>query len=276
MKLVVYLPIALVAFVLYVRYLESHSIFYPSRRILATPADVGLPFEDVSIKTEDAVMIHGWFIPSPQDPLQGGQEVARGEGTVIFLHGNAGNIGDRLGKIQFFHELGVDVLIIDYRGYGKSQGRPTEDGLYRDALAAYDYLCGRRDIDPRRIIAYGASLGGAVAVDLASQRPLSGLIVDSTFPSAADMARRIYPFVPSFLIQTKLDSLTKIRNLKIPKLFIHSKDDEIVPLALGRRLFEAAPAPKEFLEIAGSHNEGYFDSQGKIAEAMIRFLLLRK
>jgi fermentation-respiration switch protein FrsA (DUF1100 family) len=177
-----------------------------------------------------------------------------------------------LGRIQFFNELGVNVLIIDYRGYGKSQGHPTEAGLYKDALAAYDYLFGRRDIDPQRIMAYGASLGGAVAVDLASKRNLSCLIVDSSFTSAADMAKRIYPFVPSFLIRVRMDNIGKIKTIKIPKLFIHSKDDEIVPMELGRRLFEAAVPPKEFLEITGGHNEGYMDSQDKIVEEMSRFL----
>ena len=265
MKIIIYLLIALIFFVLYIRYLEYRSIFYPSRGILATPADIGLSFEDVYLKTEDAVTIHGWFIPSPQGPL-------KGKGTVIFLHGNAGNIGDRLGKIQFFHDSGRDVFIIDYRGYGKSEGRPTEAGIYKDALAAYDYLASRRDVDPKRIIAYGASLGGAVAIDLAAKRNLSCLIVDSAFTSAADMAKRIYPFVPSFLVQIKLDSLGKIKYISAPKLFIHSRDDEIVPLALGRKLYEAAAPPKEFLEITGGHNEGYMDSQEKIAEEMSRFL----
>lgn len=261
MRVIIYFVGGIVLFVLYVRYLEYRSVFYPSRRILATPADIGLSFEDVYVKTQDGVTIHGWFIP-----------VAGAKATLIFLHGNAGNIGDRMGKIQFFHDLGLNVLIIDYRGYGKSEGNPTEAGIYMDALAAYDYLTSRRDVNAQRLIAYGASLGGAVAIDLAAKRNLSCLIVDSAFTSAADMAKRIYPFVPSFLIGIKMDNIGKVQALKIPKLFIHSKDDEIVPLELGRRLFEAAAPPKEFLEIAGSHNEGYFDSQDKIAGGISRFL----
>lgn len=261
MKVVIYLIGGIVLFVLYIRYLEYRSIFYPSRKILATPADIGLSFEDVYLKTQDGVTIHGWFIPS-----------AGAKATLIFLHGNAGNIGDRLEKIQIFQGLGLNVFIIDYRGYGKSEGRPTEAGIYKDALAAYDHLLSRRDVDPNRVIAYGASLGGTAAVDLATKRRLYALIVDSSFTHAVDMAKRIYPFIPSFLVGIKMDNIGKIKTITIPKLFIHSKDDEIVPLELGRRLFEAAAPPKEFLEITGGHNEGYSESQEKIIRGMELFL----
>ncbi len=261
MKVVIYLIGGIVLFVLYIRYLEYRSIFYPSRKILATPADIGLSFEDVYLKTQDGITIHGWFIPS-----------AGAKTTLIFLHGNAGNIGDRLDKIRLFHAMGLSILIVDYRGYGKSEGRPTEAGIYKDALAAYDHLLNSRDVDPKRIIAYGASLGGAAAVDLATKRKLDALIVDSSFTHAVDMAKRIYPFIPSFLVGIKMDNIGKIKTIEIPKLFIHSKDDEIVPLELGRRLFETAPPPKEFLEITGGHNEGYSESQEKFTRGMELFL----
>lgn len=261
MKVVIYLIGGIVLFVLYIRYLEYRSIFYPSRKILATPADIGLSFEDVYLKTQDGITIHGWFVPS-----------TGAKATLIFLHGNAGNIGDRLEKIQIFQGLGLNVFIIDYRGYGKSEGRPTEAGIYKDALAAYDHLLSRRDVDPKRVIAYGASLGGTAAVDLATKRRLYALIVDSSFTNAVDMAKRIYPFIPSFLVGIKMDNIGKIKTITIPKLFIHSKDDEIVPLELGRRLFEAAAPPKEFLEITGGHNEGYSESQEKIIRGMELFL----
>lgn len=261
MKVVIYLIIAAILFIAYVRYLETASIFYPTRGIAATPRELGLPFEDVYLSTQDKVTIHGWFIPAPG-----------AKSTFLFFHGNAGNIGDRLQKISDFHQMGLNVLIIDYRGYGKSEGTPSEAGLYKDALAAYDYLHNSKGIAPKHMIAYGASLGGAVAVDLAAKRELAALIIDSAFSSAAAMAKRIYPFVPSFLIQTKLDSLTKIRNLTIPKLFIHSRDDEIVPFRLGQELYEAAAGQKEFLVISGTHNEGYVQDQEKVTRGITNFL----
>ena len=261
MKIILHLVIIVVLFVVYVRYLENKSIFYPSRSLFATPQEWGIPFEDVYIQTEDHVRVHGWLIKAPS-----------AQSTVLFFHGNAGNIGDRLGKIDLFYRMGLNILIIDYRGYGKSEGYPTEEGIYKDAAAAYDYLAQRGDLKGQKIIGYGASLGGAVAVDLAAQRPLTCLIVDSTFSSAVDIAKRIYPFVPSFLIRTKLDSVSKIKRVDIPKLFIHSVEDRTVPIALGRKLYEAAPGPKEFIEIRGDHNDGHILDQDKIREGIKRFL----
>ena len=261
MKILFQLILIVVLFLIYVRYLENKSVFYPERSVRSTPKDLGLAFEDVFIRTDDRVRINGWLIKNPS-----------AESTVLFFHGNAGNIGDRLGKIDLFYRLGLNILIIDYRGYGKSQGYPTERGIYQDALAAYDYLRQRDDMKDQKIIAYGASLGGAVAVDLASKRALNGLIVDSTFSCAADMAKRIYPFVPSFLVRTRLDSAAKIRSIGVPKLFIHSMDDTTVPIALGRKLYDAAPGPKAFIEIRGDHNEGYIFDEEKVKEGIKEFV----
>ena len=264
MKIIFTLISALILFILYVRYLESHSIFFPSKSMIGTPQDVGLDFKDIFITTEDKVKIHGWFIPSsfPSDK------------TLIFLHGNAGNISGRLEKIKLFHEMGLNVFIIDYRGYGKSEGKPTEEGVYKDALAAYDYVAKREDMKDKAIIIYGASLGGAIAVDLASKRKAEYLIVDSSFTNAVDMAKRIFPFVPSILIKTKLDSLKKIKNIQSAKLFIHSKEDEIVPFVLGEKLYDSASEPKEFLEIRGGHNDGHIYDGDKFEAGVKHFLKL--
>ena len=261
MKFVLFLFILGVLFIAFVRYLESVSVFYPSKTISMTPKVLHLPFEDVFLDVEAGVKIHGWFIKSGDSKR-----------TLLFFHGNAGNIGDRLGKIDLFHRLGLNVFIIDYRGYGKSSGKPTEKGIYADAKAAYDYLKERKDVDINQIISYGASLGGTVAIDLAINRSVHALIVDSTFSSAVDMAKRIYPFIPSFLIQIKMDSFTKIRQVAIPKLFIHSVDDQIVPFVLGKKLFDAAPEPKKFIEIVGGHNDGHIHDQEKIENGMQNFL----
>jgi len=237
---------------LYARYIERAMLFVPSRQQSGTPQDVQLAFEDIFFLTGDNVKLHGWFINAKSD--------AEKPATLLYLHGNAGNISGRLDKLLLLSQTGMNIFIFDYRGYGQSAGYPTEKGVYQDALAAYDYLVARRDVDPKRVVIYGASLGGAVAVDLAAHRPAAGLILDSTFSNAADMAKKILPFVPSFFVSAKLDSIRKIVHIATPKLFIHSPTDETVPYALGRKLFEAAPAPKDFLDIRGGHNDGYLES----------------
>lgn len=260
MKIALLLFIAVAFLIGLVRYLEA-SIFYPTHLINATPKDLNLPFEDIFFKTNDNLLLNGWFIPS-----------SGGRSTLIFFHGNAGNIGDRLEKIALFHKMGLNIFIIDYRGYGLSQGRPEEMGFYNDATAAYDYLVNRKDVNAKNIVAYGASLGGAVAIDLATKRQVACLISESTFSSAADMSKRLYPFIPAFLLKTRMDSMSKVKALSIPKLFIHSSEDEVVPFSLGKKLFEAALSPKEFLILKGGHNEGFMDSEPKFSEGISHFL----
>jgi len=228
-----------------VRLLECKGAFFPGRNMPANPSMMDLPWEDVYFRTQDGVRINAWLIKN-----------ARARSTVLFAHGNAGNISNRLFKIRTFFDSGLNVLIFDYRGYGKSEGAPSEGGIYLDALAAYDYLGSRGDVDMSRIILYGESLGGAVAVDLATRRNAALLVVDSSMTSATDMARIYYPFIPSFFLSLKLDSVNKVKDLQTPKLFIHSPEDEIVPYGLGQKLFSAACAPKEFLKISGRHNDG--------------------
>jgi len=261
MKVIVYILVFIVTFVIFVWYVEQASVFYPVKELAATPDRIGLDFEDVFFSTGDNVKVHGWLVKHPN-----------AKSVLLFFHGNAGNIGDRLDKIKLFHDIGLDVLIVDYRGYGRSEGRPTEKGIYLDAVAAYDHLRKRADTKDKNIILYGASLGGAVAVDLATKRDVSCLIADSTFSSATDIAKRLYPFIPSFLIRTKMDSLGKIKALTLPKLFIHSKEDSIVPFTLGKRLFDAAPPPKEMFEIMGDHNDGFYQNEDLLKGRITIFL----
>ena len=246
----------------YVHYLERHNIFYPSKQISQTPREIGLAFEDIFFTTEDNVVLNGWLISGEsQKPM------------VIFLHGNAGNISSRLEKIQIFHELGLNIFIIDYRGYGKSYGQPSEQGIYADAKAAYDHLKYVKKFVHNKVIVYGESLGGAVATDLAVARSVDGLIIDSSFTNAQDMAQVIYPLMPGFLVNVGLDSINKIQRLNMPKLMIHSVEDDIVPFRLGKKLFDAASEPKIFLEIQGSHNEGFLTSKEKYVKGISDFLL---
>ena len=256
-RILVYVAI----FVVYVRLVESFSIFYPSKKIGATPRDIGLVYEDIFFNTQDGITLNAWFL-----------KPAQAYATILILHGNAGNNSHRLEKISYFYKMGLNIFILDYRGFGKSEGKPSEEGIYADARAAYDYLSKRPDIDPKKIIVYGESLGGAVAVDLATKRSVAALILDSTFPSAADMAKAKLPFIPAFLLKTKLDSQSKIVHLKMPKLFIHSPQDEVVPFKLGKKLFDAAPDPKELLSIQGNHNEGFFQSQELYIQGIEQYL----
>jgi len=244
-----------------VRHLESTAVFFPSREVTSNPSLMDLPWDDVYFKSKDHVTLNGWFLKKPRAPS-----------TLIFAHGNAGNIADRLLKIRFFYDLGLNVFIFDYRGYGKSESKPSEAGIYLDAQAAYDYLQSRGDVNMNNIILYGASLGGAVIVDLATHRKAALLVVESSITNARDMAKIIYPFVPACFLGFKFDSVNKVRALDLPKLFIHSPDDEVVPYWIGQKLFEAAGQPKEFLEIHGGHNDGSIAEDPLAAEEFIRVL----
>ncbi len=236
-------------------------IFYPDREVSRSPQSIGLSFEDIYFTTQDRIKLNGWFIKSEEN-----------KGTLLFFHGNAGNISHRLDKIMTFHNLGLNVFIIDYRGYGKSEGVPTERGVYQDAEAAYDYLGTQKNFNSKQIIVYGESLGGAIAIDLATKREFAGLIADSTFTSISDMANASSSISVGSLISTKMDSVDKIKNVSAPKLIIHSIDDDIIPFYMGKKLFDEAPVPKGFLKIRGGHNDGYFRSKAVFIEGISEFL----
>jgi fermentation-respiration switch protein FrsA (DUF1100 family) len=262
MKILIYLIVAVILFLIYVRYLESTSIFFPNRVILATPQDAGIAYEDVTLTAQDGILLHGWLMKHPG-----------AVSTILLLHGNASNVSDCLETVLYYYKIGLNVFIVDYRGYGNSQGKPSEEGMYRDTLAAYDYLLARNDIDSKKIIVYGGSLGGAAAIDLATKRDVPFLIIDSAFSSARDMAKIMYPYIPGFLISTKMDSLAKIKHVKGAKLFMHSLDDEMIPYHLGKKLFDAALEPKTMITVNGGHNDLRFNADpGKVKDAIIRFL----
>ena len=218
----------------------------PGRELAATPADAGMTYEDVSIETADGVKLHGWFVLGPSSRV------------LLFFHGNAGNISHRLESIRQFHELGLSVLIIDYRGYGQSKGRAGENGLYLDAEAAWRYLTRTRGIDPGAVVIFGRSLGASVAAWLAVRHEPLALIVESSFTSVPDVAREIYPWLPvRWLSRLRHATVDYVRNVRCPVLVIHSRDDEIIPFHHGEAIFAAAPEPRSFLELRGSHNEAY-------------------
>jgi len=247
-------------FILFV--FQSHFIYFPYREIVATPTDIGLQYEAVSFETKDRVKISGWFIPA---------ENARG--VILFCHGNAGNISHRLDKIQIFNRLGLSTFIFDYRGYGQSEGKPTEHGTYLDAEATWNYLISQKQISPDKIILYGESLGGAVAAWLAQNRSARALILESTFTSIRDLGATLYPYLPMrWLARFDYNALEYLRKVHCPVLVIHSRNDEIVPFSHGHLLFEAANQPKEFLEIRGSHNDGFLQSAERYTAGLDDFI----
>lgn len=228
--------------------------------------------EDSSFVSQDGVNLHGWYC-TPGRVRDDSFSSHQAEMVLLFFHGNAGNITHRYDMIQRLMALPVNVFIIDYRGYGKSQGSPSEKGLYLDAQAAWHYLVFQRRIPTGRIILFGESLGGAVAIDLATCVRPRGLIVQSSFTSIPDMAKTIFLFFPRFLVRTKMDSVRKIPNVSCPKLFIHSQQDDVVPYRFGRRLFEAASEPKQFYEVPGaSHNETFLVGGEAYLEVLRRFV----
>jgi fermentation-respiration switch protein FrsA (DUF1100 family) len=234
---------------------EESLIFFPTRypvgrwEVERVGRGIGCVISDRWFSTDDGVRLHGWWL-SPVGEIDGGP-------VLLFFHGNAGNLSDRAElAAELATRVGARVFILGYRGYGRSDGRPSEEGLYRDARAAWYELTGPLGVSPERIVVFGKSLGGAVAVDLVEEVEPAGLIVESSFTSIPDMAAIHYPFVPKGVIRTRLDSLSKIPKVDCPKLFIHSPADEVVPYRLGRQLYDAAREPKRFHEVVGAgHNE---------------------
>jgi fermentation-respiration switch protein FrsA (DUF1100 family) len=244
--------------------LENSLIFQPSSELIATPNDVGLAYEDVTLATDDGVRINGWFVAS-----------AGADSTILWLHGNAGNISHRVDNIRKFHDrVPAHILIIDYRGYGRSEGTVSERGTYEDAHAAMAYLRARNDVDGDRIVLFGRSLGAAVALELALSTGPRALILESPFTSISAMARTVLPFLPiGPFLRTRYDNLKKIRALRVPLLVLHGDRDGIIPYRQGRELFDAAPEPKSFYTIAGAgHNDTYLVGGEPYFETIANFV----
>ena len=219
---------------------QDRLLFQPSSRLLATPDDAGMPYETVHLDTEDGETLHGWWIPAPNVS----RETSPGdhaEHTLLFFHGNAGNISGRLESVQQFHQLGLDVLIVDYRGYGQSTGSPSEEGIYRDAAACWRYLMKTKGLAPQRIIVFGRSMGGGAATWLAAQEQPGAVILESVFTNVPDIGAHHYPFLPVRALATnQFDNKSRVDEIEAPTLFIHSRGDRIVPFTLGRQVYEAA------------------------------------
>jgi hypothetical protein len=244
---------------------QASLIYYPDvagRKLTASPRQIGLAYEDVELLTADGVRLHGWFVPG---------EDARG--TVLFFHGNAGNISHRLDSIAIFNRMNLDVFIVDYRGYGQSEGQASEAGTYADAEAAWLYLVEIRGIDADRIVVFGRSLGASIAAWLASRHEPAALILESPFSSVPSMAQRLYPFLPvRLLAKFSYDTREYVSRVACPLLVIHSKDDNTIPYAEGRLVFDAAPENKQFLDMRGGHNDGFLVTGDAYTEGLSGFI----
>ena len=244
MLLAVYVGLALLLFLF-----QSRLVFYPQmdRTLSTTPAQIGLSFEEVNLKAADGVALHGWYVPA-----------AEPRGTILFMHGNAGNISHRLDYVAMFHRLGYNTLIFDYRGYGNSSGSPSEQGTYLDAESAWAYVTQIKHEPACRIALLGESLGGAVAAQLATKHRPAALVLASSFTSVPDLGQQLYPYLPvRWLAHIRYDTRAYLQQAHVPLLVAHSPQDEIIPYAHGQALFAAARAPKTFLELAGGHNDGF-------------------
>ena len=237
-----------IGFYFFYPWVENFFVFFPDRAHEFSPKTMHLDYEEVYFKTEDNKTLHGWFFPGKA-----------ASPVLIFFHGNAGNISHRLDNVTHLLEQGFGVFIFDYRGYGKSTGRPSESGIYKDGLAAYGYLEGKKKVPPEQIILFGRSLGAAVAVEVALKRRVRALIMESAFTSTKDMAKTMPLFaLLSPLLPTNYNNMEKVGRITVPKLIIHGDQDDIVPYAMGQKLFQAAKCPKFFylLPDAG-HNDTY-------------------
>lgn len=261
---IVTLAIFYLAFVLLIFVGQSRLIYFPQteQKYAVTPDQMGLNYEALEIITTDNQTLHGWFVPAVD-----------AKGTILFFHGNGGNISHRLGYLSMFNQLGYNTLIFDYRGYGRSSGSPSESGTYLDAMAAWNYLIETKKLAPTSIGLFGESLGGAIATWLAVREKPGILVLASTFTSIPDLAGEIYPFLPIRLIaRFNYNTMEGIQSVTCPVLVAHSPQDEIVPFEHGQNLFQALPTKKQFMTLQGGHNQGLIFSQPAWVNTLEQFL----
>ena len=235
---------------------------FPSRALGPGPDSIGLAYRQLDIVTEDGVSLVAWHVPASEP-----------RGTVLFFHGNAGNISHRLESLKLLNDLGLAILIFDYRGYGRSEGEISEDGIYRDADAVWRHLTEEMGIPPDKIVLFGRSLGAAVAAYVAGRQEPGALILESGFVSVPDLGAGIYPWLPvRWLARIRFPAAEFLQSVTCPVLVVHSRDDEIIPFEQGVKLHAAARQPKEFLEIRGGHNDGFLVSKGRYVEGLDAFV----
>lgn len=263
-NLVIMIAVAYAALAMVIFLAQSRLIYYPEsgRSVVGTPSDLGLAYESVEVPTSDSETLHGWFVPAPA-----------ATGTILFFHGNAGNISHRMEYLLMFYHLGYNTFIFDYRGYGQSSGSPSESGTYLDAQAAWRYLTQKKGIPPATIVLFGESLGGAIAAWLATREKPALLVLASVFTSIPDMAAKMYPFLPIRLLSRfEYNTIGYLQAITCPVFVAHSPQDELVPFAHGRALYQTVRGSKHFLELQGGHNNGFIFMREDWVEALRKFM----
>ena len=246
---------------LYLYFFQRSLLFYPVKELHSTPKSIGLAYEDVFIKS-GSKRIHGWYVPNEKNKF-----------VVLFFHGNAGNISDRLDTIRIMSKLGLSTLIIDYQGFGLSEGKPSESGINSDAMSAWKYLCKERNITTNQIIVAGRSLGGAVASYVAANVNPKALIIESAFTSIPHLAKRYYPYIPThWIARDKFPTQKYVQDVKCPILIIHSREDELIPFAHGKLLAQTPNKNITFEAITGSHNNGFIESYDTYTRTLEMFI----
>jgi len=286
--------IAVVLFIAYwglgvILYLMQPKFLYsPVGEVPYTPDELGLNFETIVFKSVDGLQLCGWYIPAPLEARTKAASVQPGDSfltgpaenselTVLFCHGNGGNMMHRLDSINFFYNLGLNCFIFDYRGYGNSQGKPNEEGTYLDAQAAYNWLTEEKKVAPDKIIIFGRSLGGSIAAQLTSKTQAKALVIESAFTSYVDIGRKFYPYMPvRWFAKFSYRTIDYIKEVKSPVMIIHSRNDEVVPFEFGLELYETANEPKEFVEIFGSHNDSFLVSSEIYKKAWVKWIKFLK
>lgn len=243
-------------------FMQSQFIYRPVKGVVYTPERLGIEFEDVNLITDDGIEITGWYIP----PQRNGY-------TVLFCHGNGGDIMHRLDTVNLFSEMGLGLFVFDYRGYGDSQGKTTEAGTYLDAEAAYKWLCTRKKISEHRIVIFGRSLGASIAAYVAGKVNCGGVVLENAFTSYAAIGQKMYPYMPvKWFAKFKYDTKEYLESVSCPVLIFHSKDDEIIPYKFGRELFESVEGDKRFVDIFGDHNNSFLISLNPYKKSWASFL----
>lgn len=229
------------------QYLIERLIFFPEKVLEFIPSQLETPYEDIFFRSQDGTILHGWFFPWPG-----------ANRTLIYFHGNAGNISHRIDKVKALRKIGLNIFLFDYREYGGSEGKASITGVKKDAYAAYQYIAKKEGVNPNHIILHGSSMGAALVAELATQEPVSAVILESAFPSLKEIAKVVYPLVPSTMVPDEFRAIDHVRALRAPLLVIHGMEDEIVPLKLGRKLWDAAPQPKRFYPLPGGHHNDLY------------------
>jgi len=262
------ISIAVVLFIAYsvlgwtLYFMQPTFLYGPVREVLYTPGELGMDFESVVFKSGDGLQLSGWYIPAKNSKF-----------TMLFCHGNGGNIMHRLDSISIFCNLGLDCFIFDYRGYGSSEGKADEEGTYLDVMAAYKWLREEKKISADNIIVFGRSLGGSIAAQLASKVKVEALIIESAFTSYVDIGKKFYPYMPvRWFARFGYRTIDYVKDINCPVMIIHSRGDEIIPFEFGLELYKIANEPKEFVEIFGSHNDGFLVSSEIYKGAWMKWL----